>query len=144
MIEKNRKRQCQFEAEASASSRRGSDSEKLVCFVGCLLVLLSELLSSTVGMVLMDIDWDVQIRKVMAMDSVYTAQRILCVPLYYTLGAGAVEFIIGHTEASIAFVEETRIPELLKALSNTKEYLKTIESFTKITAAQEEKSEIKG
>ncbi|KAL9250905.1 Long chain acyl-CoA synthetase 5-like protein [Drosera capensis] len=49
------------------------------------------------------------------------AQGILCV---------AVEFIIGHVDVSIAFVEETRIPELLKALPNTKEYLKTIEIWS--------------
>ncbi|GAB2225459.1 hypothetical protein Droror1_Dr00006251 [Drosera rotundifolia] len=66
------------------------------------------------------------------------AHGILCIPLYDTLGAGAVEFIIGHAEVSIAFVEETKIPELLKALPNTKEYLKTIVSFGKVTAAQEE------
>ncbi|KAH9719177.1 Long chain acyl-CoA synthetase 4 [Citrus sinensis] len=34
-----------------------------------------------------------------------------CVPLYDTLGAGAVEFIICHSGVSIAFVEEKKIPE---------------------------------
>ncbi|KAH9719176.1 Long chain acyl-CoA synthetase 4 [Citrus sinensis] len=35
-----------------------------------------------------------------------------CVPLYDTLGAGAVEFIICHSGVSIAFVEEKKIPEV--------------------------------
>ncbi|XXG82342.1 hypothetical protein AAC387_Pa10g0314 [Persea americana] len=39
------------------------------------------------------------------------AYGIYCVPLYDTLGAGAVEFIICHAEVSIAFVEEMKIPE---------------------------------
>ncbi|KAL0684357.1 hypothetical protein Bca4012_051205 [Brassica carinata] len=39
------------------------------------------------------------------------AHGLYCVPLYDTLGAGAVEFIISHAEVAIAFVEENKIPE---------------------------------
>ncbi|KAG6395003.1 hypothetical protein SASPL_145594 [Salvia splendens] len=39
------------------------------------------------------------------------AHGLYCVPLYDTLGAGAVEYIICHAEISIAFVEETKISE---------------------------------
>ncbi|KAL0730768.1 hypothetical protein Bca4012_026862 [Brassica carinata] len=39
------------------------------------------------------------------------AHGLYCVPLYDTLGAGAVEFIISHAEVTIAFVEEKKIPE---------------------------------
>ncbi|XP_038986238.1 long chain acyl-CoA synthetase 4-like isoform X2 [Phoenix dactylifera] len=39
------------------------------------------------------------------------AHGIYCVPLYDTLGAGAVEFIICHAEIQIAFVEEKKIVE---------------------------------
>ncbi|CAJ1927296.1 unnamed protein product [Sphenostylis stenocarpa] len=39
------------------------------------------------------------------------AHGLYCVPLYDTLGAGAVEFIICHAEVSIAFAEEKKIPE---------------------------------
>ncbi|KAG6420189.1 hypothetical protein SASPL_116709 [Salvia splendens] len=39
------------------------------------------------------------------------AYGLYCVPLYDTLGAGAVEYIICHAEISIAFVEETKISE---------------------------------
>ncbi|KAL9271915.1 Long chain acyl-CoA synthetase 4-like protein [Drosera capensis] len=68
------------------------------------------------------------------------AHGILCVPLYDTLGAGAVEFIIRHAEVSIAFVEEKKLPELLKTLMNTKEYLKTVVSFGKVTLEQQEEA----
>ncbi|WZY77691.1 hypothetical protein YC2023_024075 [Brassica napus] len=40
------------------------------------------------------------------------AHGLYCIPLYDTLGAGAVEFIISHAEVAIAFVEEKKIPEL--------------------------------
>lgn len=40
------------------------------------------------------------------------AHGLYCVPLYDTLGAGAVEFIITHSEVSIVFVEEKKISEV--------------------------------
>ncbi|GMH22646.1 hypothetical protein Nepgr_024489 [Nepenthes gracilis] len=64
------------------------------------------------------------------------AHGIFCVPLYDTLGAGAVEFIIRHAEVSIAFVEEKKITELLKTLPNTKDCLRTLVSFGKVTPEQ--------
>nr|XP_043612785.1 long chain acyl-CoA synthetase 4-like [Erigeron canadensis] len=66
------------------------------------------------------------------------AHGLHCIPLYDTLGAGAVEFIIGHAEVSIAFVEEKKIPELLKAFPNAGQYLKTIVSFGQVTPEQKE------
>ncbi|OMO83628.1 AMP-dependent synthetase/ligase [Corchorus capsularis] len=38
------------------------------------------------------------------------SQAITYVPLYDTLGANAVEFIINHAEVSIAFVQENKLP----------------------------------
>ncbi|KAL9230950.1 hypothetical protein vseg_006233 [Gypsophila vaccaria] len=64
------------------------------------------------------------------------AHGLYCVPLYDTLGAGAVEFIICHAEVTIAFVEEKKIPELLKTLENTSKYLKTLVSFGKVSSTQ--------
>ncbi|KDP25300.1 hypothetical protein JCGZ_20456 [Jatropha curcas] len=68
------------------------------------------------------------------------AHGLYCVPLYDTLGAGAVEYIICHAEVSIAFVEEKKIRELLKTFPKSTEYLKTIVSFGKV--APEEREEI--
>ncbi|KAI9076088.1 hypothetical protein K1719_041949 [Acacia pycnantha] len=69
------------------------------------------------------------------------AHGLYCVPLYDTLGAGAVEFIINHSEVSIAFSEEKKIPELLKTFPNTTKYLKTLVSFGKVTPEQKQEVE---
>lgn len=61
------------------------------------------------------------------------ALGICCVPLYDSLGAGAVEFIICHAEIQIAFVEEKKITELLKTCHATSKYLKTVISFGGVT-----------
>ncbi|KAF9618110.1 hypothetical protein IFM89_000069 [Coptis chinensis] len=62
------------------------------------------------------------------------------VPLYDTLGANAVEFIINHAEVSIAFVQENKIQAMLTCLPRCK-YLKTIVSFGKIADAQMKEAE---
>ncbi|KAK7399110.1 hypothetical protein VNO78_10285 [Psophocarpus tetragonolobus] len=69
------------------------------------------------------------------------AHGLYCVPLYDTLGAGAVEFIICHAEVSIAFVEEKKIPELLKTFPNAAKFLKTLVSFGKVTSEQKQELE---
>ncbi|KAK7358526.1 hypothetical protein VNO77_00458 [Canavalia gladiata] len=69
------------------------------------------------------------------------AHGLYCVPLYDTLGAGAVEFTICHAEVSIAFVEEKKIQELLKTFPNAAKYLRTIVSFGKITPEQKQEFE---
>uniref|UniRef100_A0A0D9V466 Long-chain-fatty-acid--CoA ligase n=1 Tax=Leersia perrieri TaxID=77586 RepID=A0A0D9V466_9ORYZ len=69
------------------------------------------------------------------------AHGIYCVPLYDTLGAGAVEFILCHAEVEIAFVEEKKIGEVLKTFPNATKYLKTIVSFGKVNHEQKEKVE---
>ncbi|KAI4372100.1 hypothetical protein MLD38_010379 [Melastoma candidum] len=66
------------------------------------------------------------------------AHGLYCVPLYDTLGAGAVEFIICHSEVSIAFIEEKKISELLKTFPNATKYLKTLVSFGKVSPDHKE------
>ncbi|EPS71028.1 hypothetical protein M569_03729, partial [Genlisea aurea] len=68
------------------------------------------------------------------------AHGLYCVPLYDTLGAGAVEFIICHAEIEIAFVEEKKISELLKAFPGAGKYLRTIVSFGEVTSQLKEES----
>ncbi|KAJ7004236.1 long chain acyl-CoA synthetase 4 [Populus alba] len=72
------------------------------------------------------------------------AHGLYCVPLYDTLGASAVEFIICHSEVSIAFVEENKICELLKTFPNSTQYLKTIVSFGKVALKEQEEIERSG
>ncbi|CAK7335715.1 unnamed protein product [Dovyalis caffra] len=69
------------------------------------------------------------------------AHGLYCVPLYDTLGASAVEFIICHSEVSIAFVEEKKISELLKTFPNATQHLQTIVSFGKIAPKELEEIE---
>lgn len=66
---------------------------------------------------------------------------ITYVPLYDSLGANAVEFIINHAEVSIAFVQENKIPAILTCLPNCTSYLKTIVSFGGISNSQKEDAE---
>ncbi|KAL3818287.1 hypothetical protein ACJIZ3_004192 [Penstemon smallii] len=77
---------------------------------------------------------------VMSMEAC-NAHGLYCVPLYDTLGAGAIEFIICHAEITLAFVEEKKISELLKTFPNATKYLKTIVSFGKFTSQQKEEAE---
>ncbi|KAB5564603.1 hypothetical protein DKX38_004657 [Salix brachista] len=69
------------------------------------------------------------------------AHGLYCVPLYDTLGASAVEFIICHSEISIAFVEEKKISELLKTFPNSTQHLKTIVSLGKVAPQEQEEIE---
>ncbi|PWA61219.1 AMP-dependent synthetase/ligase [Artemisia annua] len=64
------------------------------------------------------------------------AYGLHCVPLYDTLGAGAVKYIICHAEISIIFAEEAKISEVLKTFPDTGKYLKTLVSFGTITNEQ--------
>lgn len=49
-----------------------------------------------------------------------------CVPLYDSLGENAIEYIINHSEAVVAFVSSDKFPNLVKALDKTKATLKTV------------------
>ncbi|XP_057786303.1 long chain acyl-CoA synthetase 4-like isoform X1 [Salvia miltiorrhiza] len=69
------------------------------------------------------------------------AHGLYCIPLYDTLGAGAIEFIICHAEVALAFVEEKKISELLKTFPGAASCLKTIVSFGKASSQQKEEAE---
>ncbi|XP_076951068.1 long chain acyl-CoA synthetase 4-like [Bidens hawaiensis] len=77
---------------------------------------------------------------VMSMEAC-NAHGLYCVPLYDTLGADAIEFVICHAEVTIAFAEEKKIPELLKVIPKARDHLKTIVSFGKVTHEQREQVE---
>eukprot|EP00955_Chlamydomonas_euryale_P104517 365573-Chlamydomonas_euryale.AAC.3 len=59
----------------------------------------------------------------------------VCVPLYDSLGENAIEYIINHAEAAVAFVATTKLGALAKALDKTKDTLKTIVYWGKGDAA---------
>eukprot|EP00850_Spirogloea_muscicola_P001110 SM000004S14980 [mRNA] locus=s4:490198:504514:- [translate_table: standard] len=58
------------------------------------------------------------------------SQSIMCVPLYDTLGADAIEFIVNHAEISIIFIQETKLPLLLDVMPKCTQNVKTIVSFS--------------
>ncbi|KAF0901519.1 hypothetical protein E2562_003502 [Oryza meyeriana var. granulata] len=72
------------------------------------------------------------------------ALGVSCVPLYDSLGAGAVEFIVCHAEIQIVFAEERKIAELLKTCHATSKCLKTIISFGGVTNDQKEEAKNHG
>ncbi|KAF5443997.1 hypothetical protein F2P56_036505 [Juglans regia] len=70
-----------------------------------------------------------------------SSQAVTFVPLYDTLGANAVEFIVNHAEVSIAFVQENKIPAILSCLPRCSANLKTIVSFSNVSSAQKQEAE---
>ncbi|KAH9656444.1 AMP-binding enzyme family protein expressed [Citrus sinensis] len=66
------------------------------------------------------------------------SQAITYVPLYDTLGANAVEFIINHAEVSIAFVQENKIPSVGIHCVNS---LYSIVSFANVSSSQKKEAE---
>uniref|UniRef100_A0A7S0R5D9 Long-chain-fatty-acid--CoA ligase n=1 Tax=Chlamydomonas leiostraca TaxID=1034604 RepID=A0A7S0R5D9_9CHLO len=49
-----------------------------------------------------------------------------CVPLYDSLGENAIEYIINHAEAVVAFVSTDKFPNLVKALDKVQGVLKSV------------------
>ncbi|KAH9313020.1 hypothetical protein KI387_028055, partial [Taxus chinensis] len=69
-----------------------------------------------------------------------SGHNIICVPLYDTLGETAVEYILRHAEISIVFVQDIKIPELLKSLHKGPGQVKTFVAFTRFTSEQQEEA----
>lgn len=65
---------------------------------------------------------------VMAMQAC-NSQGICYVPLYDTLGQNAVEFILDHSEISIAFMQESKIKSIVAILPKCTAHIKAIVSF---------------
>lgn len=66
------------------------------------------------------------------------AHSLVCVPLYDTLGSGAVNFIISHAEIDFVFVQDKKVMQLLNPDCKSASRLKAIVCFTSLT--NEEKS----
>eukprot|EP00850_Spirogloea_muscicola_P001905 SM000007S20865 [mRNA] locus=s7:611829:626196:+ [translate_table: standard] len=65
------------------------------------------------------------------------SQSIMCVPLYDTLGADAIEFIVNHAEISIIFIQETKLPLLLDVMPKCTQNVKStmgVNGFTAIVS----------
>ncbi|XP_027162769.1 long chain acyl-CoA synthetase 1-like [Coffea eugenioides] len=66
------------------------------------------------------------------------SQSLICVPLYDTLGPGAVDFIIDHAEIDFVFIQDKKVKELLSSDCKHARQLKLIICFTSLT--EEEKN----
>lgn len=69
------------------------------------------------------------------------AQSFICVPLYDTLGAGAVNFILEHAEVDIVFVQDKKVKMLLDPVCTNTRSLKTVVCFTSMEEKEKEKVE---
>ncbi|KAG4191984.1 hypothetical protein ERO13_A07G129500v2 [Gossypium hirsutum] len=68
---------------------------------------------------------------IMAMEAC-GAHSLVCVPLYDTLGSGAVNFIIDHAEVDFVFVQDIKVKELLNPNCKSAQRLKAIVCFTSL------------
>jgi len=65
------------------------------------------------------------------------ANRIVTVPIYTTLTAGQIKFILEHSEAKLCFVSSRHIAEKIKAVFNELPLLKHIICFNNISNGEE-------
>ncbi|CAD6334755.1 unnamed protein product [Miscanthus lutarioriparius] len=64
------------------------------------------------------------------------ANSLICVPLYDTLGAGAVDYIIDHAEIDVVFIQDKKIKEILSPNCKSAKRLKALVAFTSATSEQ--------
>ncbi|KAM1132906.1 hypothetical protein EV1_046899 [Malus domestica] len=76
---------------------------------------------------------------IMAMEAC-NAHSLICVPLYDTLGPGAVNFIIDHAELDVVFVQDKKVKELLKLDSTSSKRIKAMVCFSSMTDEEKNKS----
>eukprot|EP00897_Mesotaenium_endlicherianum_P001315 jgi/Mesen1/1210/ME000128S00185 len=69
------------------------------------------------------------------------SQSLYCVPLYDTLGADAIEFIVNHAEISTIVVQASKISTLISGITKCTDNVKTIVSMDEWDAASKSKAE---
>ncbi|KAI6694577.1 hypothetical protein NL676_022287 [Syzygium grande] len=74
----------------------------------------------------------------MAMEAC-NAYSLVCVPLYDTLGPGAVNFILDHAEINFVFIQDKKAKELLNPDCLSAKKLKSIICFTSLAEDEKEK-----
>lgn len=66
---------------------------------------------------------------------------LVCVPLYDTLGAGAVDYIIDHAEIDVVFIQDKKIKEILSPNCKSAKRLKALVAFTSATTEQNKEAD---
>ncbi|KAL2935135.1 Long chain acyl-CoA synthetase 1 [Bienertia sinuspersici] len=69
-----------------------------------------------------------------------SAHSLICVPLYDTLGPGAINFIIDHAEIDYVFVHPHKVGELLNPDCTSSKRLKSVVCFTSFTEEEIQKA----
>ncbi|XP_052190254.1 long chain acyl-CoA synthetase 1-like [Diospyros lotus] len=69
-----------------------------------------------------------------------SGHSLICVPLYDTLGPGAVNFIIDHAEIDFIFVQDKKVERLLDAEGTHAKRLKSVVCFTSFTEEEKKKA----
>ncbi|XP_041990996.1 long chain acyl-CoA synthetase 1 isoform X2 [Salvia splendens] len=69
-----------------------------------------------------------------------SAHSLICVPLYDTLGPGAVNYILDHSEIDVVFVQDKKVKQLLNPECVHAQRLKLMVCFTSFTEEQKEKT----
>ncbi|KAJ8748643.1 hypothetical protein K2173_008088 [Erythroxylum novogranatense] len=69
-----------------------------------------------------------------------SAHSLVCVPLYDTLGPGAVNFIVNHAEIDYVFVQDKKAKEILNPECASAQRIKTMVSFTSLTVEEKDKA----
>ncbi|XP_020234829.1 long chain acyl-CoA synthetase 1 [Cajanus cajan] len=68
------------------------------------------------------------------------AHSLICVPLYDTLGPGAVNFVIDNGEVDFVFVQDKKVIHLLNPDCKSSQRLKAMVSFTSLTEKEKDKA----
>lgn len=69
------------------------------------------------------------------------AHSLVCVPLYDTLGPGAIGFILHHAEIDYVFVQDKKVKQLLNADPGSVQRLKIMVCFTSVTEKEKSKAD---
>lgn len=68
------------------------------------------------------------------------AHSLVCVPLYDTLGPGAVNFMVEHAEIDYVFIQHNKLEELLNPACSSARRLRSIVCFTSFTEEEKQKA----
>lgn len=72
------------------------------------------------------------------------AHSLICVPLYDTLGPGAINYIIDHAEIDYVFVQDKKVKEVLSPDCSSARRIRSMVSFTSFEEDEKTKAESAG
>ncbi|CAN1341021.1 Long chain acyl-CoA synthetase 1 [Linum perenne] len=73
-----------------------------------------------------------------------SAHSLVCVPLYDTLGANAVNFILDHAEVDFVFIQHKKLKDVSITSSSSRGYFSAVVCFTSMTNEDKDKAAEQG